>query len=219
MSDETPKATLTPEPTLATPANTPSLVSGLPGQPVRGPITIMRGGTTSSAVDAANAAFMAETRQRWAERDAERAEASVPVEAGGAVEKSLDLGQPHMNLVAVVGYKDRDTYHYMQCDIHEMETEDGTVDLAFVFVCMKCIKRGMPQTMAQNLVRNSNRKWHLDTKFRGEIFHDHTTREVWRLAGRIECDEILKCDKIGCDGRYKIGGKADRPGTSQMVEV
>jgi len=196
-----------------------------PAEKQRGPITLMKGGTLPSSVEAANAAFMADTKRRWAERDAERAEAKKIGATEGAKEvatdRAIDLGQPGTSAVAIIGYylKDSDEYQYMQADVLLATDAAGNPDETFNIVCPRCVQRGIPQTMAQLRVRNSNRKWHLDSRVKGEIFIDDDG-EAYTLAGKIICHEKIRCPDPFCDGCYQIGeypaGKEGRPGTTGM---
>jgi len=192
---------------------------------VRGPLTIMKGGTIPSSVEAANAAFMVDTKRRWAERDEERRVAKAVGATEGnnqvATDRAVDLGQPGTSAVAVIGYylKDSDEYLYMQADVLMATDAAGNPDETFNIVCPRCIQRGVPQTMAQLRVRNSNRKWHLDQRCKGEVFIDQDG-DAYTLAGKIICQEKFKCPDPFCDGCYQIGeypiGKEGRPGTSGM---
>lgn len=192
----------------------------------KAPTVIMKGGTLSSRDDREIEAFMADTRERWAARDEERAQAQSNPRDGFAAEKVHDLGQPGTSAVAVLGYKTgvNDIVVYMQADVVAMQDIYGAPDMAFIFVCPRCVERGIPQTMCQITVRNSNRKWHLDTKSQGKMFVDEKSGQAYRLAGKIYCEEKCRCPRAGCDGVYQFGdwGAKDinaREGTTAMWRV
>lgn len=173
----------------------------------KAPVTRVLGGTTTSAQDREIQLFMEDTRRRQAELDADKAAAANPGPGGLGALKTHDIGQPGTSAVAVVGFKTGlgDEVQYMQVDVTASETAHGNVDLTFVYVCPRCVARGIPQTMAQVAVRQSNRKWHLDTSCQGEMFFDEKDGSVYRLAGKVYCEERCVCPNPSCDGVYKFG--------------
>lgn len=190
----------------------------------KGPLIMMKGGTSSSSEDLKYQAFMEDTRRRWAERDNEKAQAAQGLPDGHVAEKSHDLGQPGTSLVAVIGYyrPETDEYQYMQADVVMQVDTNGQPDETFVFVCPRCVDRGRAQTYSQCSVRRSHRRWHLDTRCRGDFFADDDG-SVYSLVGKIICDEKIRCSAFNCDGVYQIGeypaGKEGRRGTTGMWRV
>jgi hypothetical protein len=191
----------------------------------KAPTTIMRGATLSSREEQQNAEFMEDTRRRWAERDADSALARSSVHGGFAGEKVLDLGQPGTSAVAFVGYCiQNDEVQYMQLDVTMMMDDKGMPDMAFVFVCPGCIALGYHPTQAQVVVRNSNRKWNLDTKSQGEVFVDETDGRAYTLAGKVYCEEKCRCPRPNCGAVYRFGDWSPkdvwaRPHTTKMWRV
>jgi hypothetical protein len=180
----------------------------------RAPVTVVKGGTLSSSEDTYIKAFVADTKERLATRDAERSIAMKgqlsPDEQGGAgfaAEKVADLGQPGTSAVSFVGYKTGvgDEVVYMQLDVTMASDQHGNLDPTFVFVCPRCVARGYPSTMSQVHVRNSNRKWYLDTKCQGETFFDELDGRVYTLAGKVYCEERCRCPRSSCDGVFIFG--------------
>ena len=216
MADDT-KTTNTPDPTPAASPDKPIIRElELPM------MSWMKGGTVSTGEERTREAFMADTRQRWAEADAEKeaAKEGIVRDQGGNVVAATSLttqdqGQPGTSAVAILAYETKDGFlQYQQVDV-TMQTnvpkpgEDmgkiGQVDKTFVFVCPECIARGTPQTLAQLAVRDSNKKWDLDVKMQGFLFADENAGQVYRLAGTIECHERCRCPN-GCGTTYTIGG-------------
>ena len=186
----------------------------------------MKGGTLSSAEQNNIDSFMADTKRRWAERDEEKSLAQKSVAGGFSGEKVQDLGQPGTSAVAVVGYKNgvNDIVQYMQLDVLAAQDQYGAPDMLFTFVCPRCVERGYTQTMAQVSVRQSNRKWQLDTSCQGEMFFDEVTGASYTLAGKIYCEEKCRCPMASCDGVYQFGDWASkdinaRPHTTAMWRV
>jgi len=192
---------------------------------VKAPVTIMRGATLSSREEQQNAEFMADTRRRWAERDADRALAQSNIQDGFAGEKVHDLGQPGTSAVAFVGYNiQNDEVQYMQVDVTMLMDDKGMPDMAFVFVCPGCIALGYHSTQCQVVVRNSNRKWTLDTKSQGECFVDETDGRAYTLAGKVYCEQKCRCPRPNCGAVYQFGDWSPkdvwaRPHTTKMWRV
>lgn len=191
-------------------------------QKQKAPLTIVQGATLSTREENHKALFMEDTKRRWGVRDRERAAAMNGVEGGLAAEKVCDLGQPGNNPVAVVGYKTgvNDIVQYMVIDITESFDAQGGLDMMFVFVCPRCVELGYPQTMSQVHVRQSNRKWTLDMRSKGDIFIDDDGR-AHTLAGKVYCEEVCVCPRTNCGAMYQFGdwGAKDvnaRPGTTAM---
>jgi hypothetical protein len=218
MADETKDTTSSPTP----------LPAESPAAPARGPLTIMKGGTVSSQTESYYAAMMEDTKRRWAERDQEKADAknAQGSKTTFASDRTYDLGQPGTNPVAILGYHrpgaDGGEYQYMQADVTMMTDNLGQPDEAFVIVCPRCVDRKVPQTLCQMTVRKSNRKWHLDTRSQGDFFVDDDGAG-YTLAGKIICEEKIRCPDPTCDGVYQIGeyprGKEGRRGSSGMWRV
>jgi hypothetical protein len=192
-------------------------------KPAKGPVTIMRGGTTSSWYDSYVQQLQHDQKIRHAQQDAETVEAKkglVETASGvqGAVKKSLDLGQPHLNPVAVLQLlsKDGSKERFIQCDVVEGAMGD-LVTMTLVLICPGCVGRGIPQSQAQIHIRDDHRKWYLDMKWKGTPFRDPDTGDVLVLAGSIEGPELYKCSAPGCDFAFRISSKTEIPGVSRMV--
>lgn len=191
-----------------TPAPKPPAPSPAPAAPAApaAPLMIMKGGTLSSSQEAANAAFMADTKRRWAERDEERAMGEQGVKGGFVADRAVDLGQPGTSAVAIIGYQwpGTDVYEFMQIDVVQQVDAMGAPDDAFVVVCPSCIQRGFPQTDCQLTVRKSNRKWELDMSVQGQLFFAGAGK-VYTLAGKVICNERFRCPRPSCDAVYQVG--------------
>lgn len=196
----------------------------------KAPVTIMKGATLSSGEERYIQQFKQDSAQRHAIRDKERGLAlqgnlapDGKSGAGFAAEKVADLGQPGTNAVAVVGYKTGrgDEVVYMQLDVMMSQDPYGRPDMMLTLVCPRCVERGYPQGDSQCHIRQTNRRWYLDTKFQGEQFIDENAGRVYTLAGKVYCEERFKCPRASCDGAYIIGDWSPkdinaRPGTTCM---
>lgn len=197
----------------------PSAPETTAAEPSRGPLTIMRGGTLSSATEAAIAAHMADTQKRWAEQDNDVQRARD----GEAVRRTVDMGlgatHPQVVLYFDLG---GDNEGYIQADV--VVDAEGFANL--VLICPRCVfERNLPQTMAQINIHQSNRAWHLDLSCQGDVFVDYDSDGnpvPITLAGRVECEEKCRCPNVGCDYKFRIsGGKQAtaglKPGCSRLV--
>lgn len=199
----------------------------------KAPVTIMKGATLSSSEEAYIQVFKRDTAERHAIRDKERSLAlqgnlapDGKSGAGFAAEKVHDFGQPGTNAVAMVGYKTGvgDEVVYMQIDVVASVDKYGRPDMLFVFVCPRCIQRGYPQADSECHVRQSNRKWELDTRSQGQQFFDEKDGRVYTLAGKVYCEERCRCPRASCDGVYTFGDWSPkdinaRPHTTCMRRV
>lgn len=185
----------------------------------KAPLTIIRGGTTSTSQDRANEALVADLAERQRVSDLERRAASIPVQEGGGVLNEVDLGKPNTHGVVMMQYDlGSGMVSYMQCDLNVLETGDGKPVLNLVMLCPRCLERGFPVDEATMNIRQDNRKWFLDERKKGELFVTELG-EVYTIAGTVTCDETSVCPRPSCGWRFKIAPDGQRPGTSRMVKV
>lgn len=171
-------------------------------------VTMVRGGTSTYAND------MAE-KQRWSEAEARRDMleryqriANTPIEQGGGVMYTKQFADPLSSPRVLLRYVNskKETIYEMLCELVESDT---TGDRILQFVCPVCVERGLHMDVAQCTVRDTHRKWHIDTKNTGEIRRAETVDmrgnkvlEPYTHAGEIMDTEMLTCDK--CSTSYKI---------------
>ncbi|MFA4971461.1 MAG: hypothetical protein WC683_02530 [bacterium] len=169
---------------------------------------MVRGGTSTYAHD------MAE-KKRWAEAEARRDMleryqqiANTPIEKGGGVMYSKQFADPLSSPRVLLRYVNskKETLCEMLCELIESDT---TGDLILQFVCPECVKRGVHMDAAQCTVRDTHRKWFVDTKCTGEMRKAETVDmrgnkilEPYLHAGDIVDTEMLTCDR--CATAYKI---------------
>lgn len=183
------------------------------------PLIIMKGGTVGTQTEREQAEFMADTRERRRIWQKEREAAAVPVQEGGALLKTMDMGTPATNAVAILYYlESTDTWRAMQCDV---TVDPQKAVKILVLVCPRCIERGRPQTMAQISVRDDNRKWHLDRRFAGQVWVDTDGDDPtpYILAGQVTCEERCRCPHTHCDYAFQISPDGPMPGTSRLRRV
>ncbi len=182
------------------------------------PVVIMKNGTTSSAFDKEVHRASVDAERRRQEQDADRQAASVGIEQGGAVRKTLDMGLPGNHPVAVLWCPTRDgsRERFMVCDLVDGEA-DGEVILTLVMICPRCMDRGVPMDQAQMSIRTNHRVWYLDTKTKGLPFRDPDTQELHILAGTITGPGPYTCSGMGCGFKFSIDPKSEYPGVSRLV--
>ncbi len=189
-----------------------------PRHPVA-PVVLMKGGTTSSAFDAEVRRASLEAEARRAEQEQDRAAADVPIEQGGAMRRTLDMGLPGRHPVAVLWCPTRDgtRERFMTCEVTEAES-NGEVVLTLIMVCPRCVERGIPQDQAQMQIRSNHRAWYLDTRTRGHVFKDPDSGELHVLAGTVTGPGPYTCAAFNCGFKFSIDPKSpDYPGVSRLV--
>lgn len=169
---------------------------------------IVKGGTTSSAYDkerAQRAAASEANRDHQDKQMAAAAEGVSMTDQGFTAAKltsmrMMDKGSPRV----VLYYLRRDKSVRQECVSEIVVTPD---DSLFTLVCPKCLERGEPAGSAQIMVKQSHRKWSLDTRAAGDMVQLRDPDQVpfWvRICGTIDCSEPLRCSNLGCTWAVKI---------------
>jgi hypothetical protein len=180
----------------ATPEPAPTYDFGLP-------TVIMRGGTTSSRQDAEYARHRVDAERRRREDDRQRDQRS----GARQTQEGFEIArQGAMRMVTqaspklVLHYMNRDGSIRQDCESEITQIPEGNgFCTMFAMVCPRCVERGVPQGMAQMMVRDNHRKWHLDTRHAGKV----DLVDAWGekrpviVAGTVSCDDLIKCDN-GC---------------------
>ncbi len=129
--------------------------------------------------------------------------------AGVGKLSSMRLGgsKSHASVVLALKHpKDTTIQDWIICELSQQPAADGKPELVLIMACPRCIKtlHRHPQR-AQMTIRESNRKFWLDTRRAGEIFSNPEDRnEVVTLAGTITTDGWITCPHLGCGYRFKI---------------
>lgn len=122
----------------------------------------------------------------------------------GGVSKMLSrkLGgsREHMTVVIDLHRGGRDAVEdWMVCEL--MVLDGG--ELMLQMVCPRCIfSRSVPQDQAEMHIRQTNRKFTLDTKHQGTIWVNPKTRDAHVIAGKITMHEWATCAR--CDMNFII---------------
>lgn len=170
---------------------------------------IVRGGTTTSAWDKEQARREADAEVRRKQLDADRRLASIPLEQGGAMMFDHNFADPLTTPKVHIRYVNSKKETIMD-QLCEMVTDDISGDTILQFVCPKCVMRGIHPGDAQCTVRDSNRKWHLDTRTSGMAkiqtvdMRGRPVLEPYLNAGMIMDTDVLVCPAFNCGAKYKI---------------
>jgi len=181
----------------------------------RGPIGIVKGGTTTGRYDASLARQRIDAEKRRAEQDrrvelARRGPLKGDVARLGSL-RMINQTSPRL----VLNYLNRDGTVRQQCKSEitmiPREGKPGEWQATFTLVCPKCVARGVPQGEAQMYVRDDHRKFTLDERMKGQaaVLEYHypgvpAFRETVIIAGKVSVHDIVKCDNYNCDFRCRI---------------
>lgn len=122
---------------------------------------------------------------------------------------SMRLGGSKSHASVVLGLKhpkDTTIQDWIICELSQQPGADGKPELVLIVACPRCIKtlHRHPQR-AQMTIRESNRKFWLDTRRQGEIFaNPEDPNEVVTLAGTITTEGWITCPQLGCGWKFKI---------------
>jgi hypothetical protein len=180
---------------------------------VKAPVVFMKGGSTSAAYDKQIAQKKADAEARRSLQDQQMDVANRPAQLGGPAEvarlgshKMITSESPRL----VLRYLNRDKSLRQEC-ISEVTSiagqRPGEIDTMFSLVCPKCLERGLPQGESQLFVRNSHRKFHLDTRKAGpRIVETPFGRDVVLVCGTVTVDDPVRCSNFNCTWAVRIDG-------------
>lgn len=158
----------------------------------------VRGGTVSSAHEKELQKSRAEAEQRRRQQDEQfRVARENPLEARM---HSLRLGgqQSTLMIVLEIQNSDRVAVEWIKCELI-VHPEELVLNMA----CPRCLQRD-PQT-PNFMIRQSNRRFELDTRRQGEIWVNPTDpTDLVTLAGSINLTEWARCPGLGCEWKFKI---------------
>jgi len=211
----------TPEPAPAAPEEGPREIMGLPVD------MFVKGGTTSMRHDRMVQQEEAEAERRRDEHDAMKRMAQVPVDQGGAMmfnnqlqpnPQGVPMETPKVELVYLTagGEPEYNKGKPLKClaDILVGMDPAHPEELTLVLVCPSCETR-MPQGQCQIQLRQTNRKWELDTRAAGTLIlweEEVGNRKVvrtYRSAGVVMESERFTCPR--CPWSARIDKNRVRP--------
>ena len=179
--------------------------------PTAAPVVIVKDGTTSTDQDRLNHAQRVDAERRRAADDHARAvpggvkldDRGFRIHRVGALDL-LNGSSPKL----VLHYRNADGSIRQACESEITQEDDGRGGLVtmFAMVCPKCVGRGVAMGHAQMLIRDSHRKFHLDTSKAGPrvLEYSYGFRKELVVAGTVTCDDVIKCDAAGCGYRVRI---------------
>jgi hypothetical protein len=180
------------------------------------PLTIIvKGGTTSSALDKTRAqqTARAEAGREHQEKQERAAKFGAGMTPGGFVHSSLtsmrmmDNGSPRV----VFFYLNKDKTVRQECVGEIVMLPDG--DEVVTLVCPRCLESGEVHGSAQVMIKKSHRKFYLDTRTPAQggkagtlvqlVDPDRKPFHV-RVCGTVFVDDIIRCSNVGCQWAVRI---------------
>jgi hypothetical protein len=173
------------------------------------PVVIMKGGTTSSRYDRTIQASEADAERRRNHQDKQAARARDFVGEDGSIasfgsHKLITGDSPRL----VLQYLNRDRTVRQECisEVTQIEgKEPGKLDTMFSLVCPKCLERGLPQGQAQLFIKDSHRKFFLDTSKAGiQMVESGFSRQPIYICGKVTVNDIIRCSQFNCTWAVQI---------------
>jgi hypothetical protein len=178
------------------------------------PLGIVKGGTTSFRYDQEmkKKAAEAEARRNAEEERFQAAREGVQGTEEGLVAARLGNYSMVNNTTPrlVLFYMNKDGSIRQECKSEITMLPDplgGPLDMMFALVCPKCLERGLPQGECQIMVRNSHRKFWLDTTKAGVIVLRDPFAGVPDpviVSGTVTVEDRVKCSNYNCTWSVKI---------------
>lgn len=172
-------------------------------------MAFVRGGTTSSAWDAEKARLHHESDQRRAHQDKQydaidAAQGSLDTKAAMLSRGSVN-SRTNPKVVIEYVYNDSVLNREALCEVAMVpHPEDSSQpDMILVLVCPRCLERTGRQDDAQLVIRESHRKFWLDTD-KASIWYNPIDGSVHNLAGTITVQDRCQCSALGCQWAFRI---------------
>jgi hypothetical protein len=174
------------------------------------PLTvIVKGGTSTSAYDKDRAMreHQSELGRKHQAKQEESARLGPGMTKDGFVHSKLtslrmmDSGSPRV----VFAYLNKDKSVRQHGVGEVVVTGDG--DMLFTMVCPKCLERGESHGASQVMVKNSHRKWYLDTRKQGTMVELRDPDGVpfyVKICGTVYVDDIIRCTNVNCTWAVRI---------------
>jgi len=166
----------------------------------------VRGGTTSAAHDANEAALRADAEKRRAVQDSFFEGARVnPHEARLHSLRLFSRDQNASIVLAIVDPRTAEPAGWITCELTAEVGSNNEPDLILVIACPACHARHGTMSAAQVTLRQSHTKFTLDTRRQGEIWVNPVDPdEKVRLAGTVTMSRWAKCPGLGCPMHFMI---------------
>jgi hypothetical protein len=178
---------------------------GIPLGEHMAPMGFVRGGTTTAKWDEYKKRQYHQSERHRAHQDTQRAAVQEAAKTPGISSAllSFNLGGP-ANPKVHLEYVYRDSALNRDCvaEVLSMPNPEGGEELALVMVCLECMKRTGRQDDSQLLIRESVRKFWLDTSKAGHWVDQ--LGHFWQIAGTITTAGRIHCDARGCTYRFQI---------------
>lgn len=171
-----------------------------------GPTLIVKDGTRSSREDNRIRKLEADAERRRRHQDTQARMSHQGVGADGSVAR---LGNRRMvtqdSPSLLLRYKKGD----LECksEITMVQSPGGVgMEPMFTLVCPRCIERGTPQGQAQLQVRNSHRKFDVDTSKAGpqRVHVGNGVNQILMVHGTVTVHDVVRCSNTGCGWRARI---------------
>lgn len=170
----------------------------------------VRGGTTTSAHDRAEAELTASAEARRAQADAERrsaAQGQGKLFGGPLVPDAGEQAYVELFYLTAKGEQRYEFGEPMRCLADVVLV--GPNELCVVLVCPACKERGVPLDRCQMRVRQSNRAWEFSSKRQGDAIawvegvdaHGKKIVKLYRSAGTVVESEKFSCAQCGWAAR------------------
>lgn len=173
------------------------------------PVVIVKGGTTSSRYDQQIKLKEADAERRRQIQDQREQRAQNLVGEDGSIatlgsHRLINGASPRL----VLQYLNRDRTVRQECisEITQIEGKDpGTLDTMFSLVCPKCLERGLPQGESQLFVKDSHRKFFLDTKKAGvQVVEYGYMKQIVHICGTVTVNDVIRCSNYNCTWAVQI---------------
>jgi len=179
------------------------------------PITIVKGGTTTSRYDAEQSRRKLDADRRRAHTDRMYATRDHAIKQGDAARigalRMVNEESPRL----VLNYLNRDKTIRQQAlseiTLLPVAKKKNEWETTFTMVCPRCVERGVAQGEAQMHVRDSHRKFTLDERRKGEVVvvsfqYDDGTKfqQAVLIAGTVSVHDTVRCDNYNCDFACRI---------------
>lgn len=168
----------------------------------------VRGGTTTTAWDLEKQRQYAQSDELRAAQDRryqaiEDAKGKPNIAAGMLSRQLLGRGNP----LTVIEYVYGDSALNQECLAEiavaaKVDNPDES-EMVLLLVCPYCLRRTGRMDDSQVVIRESHRKFWLDTK-KARLWRNHVDGSVHPLAGNITLADRVKCTALGCTWRFRI---------------
>ena len=170
--------------------------------PYTSPLSIVRGGTTSSYQEAIDQRDRYEQVQRQSKSDAMYASTTQNPLQNRMYSHSMGGGEDASVVIEVIGHERR-VEDWLICDVRVLPKDDG-IELMLIIPCPVCVLRnGKLVSQSQMTLRQSNRGFSLDTDKAGSVWvNPNDNAQVYVQPGEVSTHEAFRCGV--CNTQYQI---------------